>query len=416
MNKASKLQFISLVGLVSTGVAALINLGVFTLSAFWLEPADLVTLRVVLNTALIAGVLLCLGWDSACVRLPANDMNQLDALGFWGLSLGGVACLGVGHTLPAAGGLYLQGLAIGGLFAYPILHFNIRRAQGHYLGYFLGLNIADKIIRGCIIVAAIVVWSSHMIAAIFIGLLGWNFVLKSAYSPKFQGNLHLVYSFVQGPNRYKNPMFILSSFFMFFLTRALFFATPPAQTQILVSIDLAMMVGAFLLVPVQSALKISEAEQYRTGEAIFSTTSEQTLLKLMGIEGLVVLAACALIVFYDQVVMPGQLNHSIALAVLAGFIVVSTMPNVVQIAIHADDPVWACELATFLCLAGAGYTAAWLGVISSVSAFGVAGLLYLVFSGRLARRCGLKSFFYHRIMRTALFLVTQVALVYLLAL
>lgn len=404
MGKIDRLHWFGVIGLLSTGLAAIVNLLTFTISATWLEISSMVHLRLVLNTALIASVLLCLGWDSACVRLRSKQKEQLDLVAFLGLALFGSLTLALGLLITHPFQAYLQGMGLGAVFAYPIIHFNLRRSKGGYLGYFLGLNIADKVFRAVSILSAIYWMPSHMVELIFLGSLVWNSVLKasSTSSPLIFKNMP---NFFAHPNRFGNIFFLLSSLFMFYLSRSLYFAIPSDRQVEKLTVDLAMITGSFLFVPVQSALKISEAEQYRSGEPIFKKVPIKTLRQLMLAEVLIVFLACLTMVVYAIYVMPDQFIVWIGFAVLSGFVVTTSMPNMVQVAIHSRDNLWRSELLIYLFISLTVYLISPLFNYGLFVAYGVMALGYLLLCFRLANRFGLTLFFKQRIVRTAVLIL-----------
>lgn len=404
MGKIDHLHWFGVIGLLSTGLAAIVNLLTFTISATWLEISSMVHLRLVLNTALIASVLLCLGWDSACVRLRSNQKEQLDLVAFLGLTLFGSLALILGWLITHPFQAYLQGMGLGAVFAYPIIHFNLRRSKGGYLGYFLGLNVADKVFRAFSILSAIYWMPSHMIELIFAGSLVWNSVLKAS-STSSSLAFRYIPKFFARPNRLGNVSFLFSSLFMFYLSRSLYFIIPSDRQVEKVTVDLAMIIGSFLFVPVQSTLKISEAEQYRSGEPIFKKVPIKTLRKLMLAEVLIVFSACLMMVAYAIYVMTDQFILWIGLVVLSGFVVTSSMPNMVQIAIHSRDNLWRAELLIYLFISVTAYLISPLFVNGLFVAYGVMALGYLLFCFRLANRFGLNLFFKQRMVRTTVLIL-----------
>lgn len=423
---ADKVGLYGLLGLVSTAFAAALNLAGFTVAALWLDEAVLVEFRLVLNTAIIAGTLACLGWDSAAVRLGPAARGRLDGTAFGLLGLMALLLAGLVWVLggPQAGPVptYGLGVAIGCVFAYGIVHFNIARADGRYWTYFLGLNIADKAWRTLAIITAAVLAGALLYPVLFAGLVVWAVGLRvravqlnRAHKSPTRPSQMLAQSardigrFAARPNGYLNVSFFVSSAFVFYLTRAAYFLTPTSQAQALIAIDLAMMIGAFFFVPVQSVLKIHEAERYRGGGNLFAQARIPALWRLFALETAMVLGAVLVLVVYDRTVLGGGLQMPTALALLAAMVIASSLPNMVQIAIHeGDGRIWP-ELAVYCALSLGIYLGARVLGMDLTWAFVAVACLYLVWGVRLARRAGLEQFLIQRVVRTGMLCMLIVA-------
>ncbi|MEM8858757.1 MAG: hypothetical protein AAGD96_10580 [Chloroflexota bacterium] len=397
----------------TTGLAASLNLASFALASIWLPTEQLVAFRLIMNTAITSGTLLCLGWDSSVVRLqPAERLGLLSsALGLLGCVSLFLFVIGTHLGVTSSFGPYALGLSLGCLIAYTILHFNVLRADGAYVSYFIGINFLDKMWRAGVVAIACFLGGGLLYFSLFLGIIAWVFLLalQKRVRPSFK--LAKVKNFAKYPNRHRNVFFLASTAFMFWLARAVYFLTPRSEVDALIAIDLAMMLGAFLFVPLQSVLKVHEAERYRSGGSLFAHAKPKQLWQLFGLDVLILLGAFLVLVLYDHYVLHSAFDYNVGFTVLAGTVLISASPNLLQLAIHeGQKEIWKIAglyLGITLCL----YLASLWFEFSQAAAFFCAASLYLILSARIMRLLELSDLYRQRLIRS-LILVTLVGIAF----
>lgn len=401
------LHALGLLGVITTGFSAISNLLVFALLASWLTTDELVHIRVVLNTALVSGVLVLIGWDSSCVRVKEQDKQKVEDAAFIILIILSVVVFSSSeYVKDEIWSVYLEGISIGALFGYPILHYNMKRSNGEYIKFFIGLNVVDKAIRSSIIILSAYFSSpNEIIENIFYCLLAWVVILRIANGKRIALEIGFIFEFLSSLDRYGNLRFLLSSFFMFYITRAVFFLTTTEQGKVLISVDLALLVGSFLFVPVQSVLKVLEAKRYIDGSGILSSKKVAGFSKLTIIDLIICVMGGGLILLYSSYIVPGGIDMRVALYILFGQVIASTMPNMMQVAIHENDRLLIKWVSIFLVLSIIIY-AVFIAFLEygQVYAFVAVSSVYIVISAVLSKKFGGYEIFKFRMLRTVILL------------
>lgn len=297
-----------------------------------LDLENYVAYRAVINTMNIAAPFLCLGFDSSAPVL--RRLNPGFPF-FWNLLVLHLVALLIFVTsaliLPTASKLLplILGLAASTSVAAALIIANHYRVEGQIRRYFIGVNIADKLVRTIIIIALAVLVKDIVLWAIMLSVMCFAYVglisLQTGCRPRLDPQIFISHVRISVP-------YIFAALGIIAMTRMPFYASFLVDDKLeTAKIDIWLLFSLFLLIPFLNKSKVEESKSAGIAQEYVAAMKSSW----SGLRNQELLVCSCIIALASVTVYTGQTVQSdllaIVLPLMVGMILISSQPNYVQV-------------------------------------------------------------------------------------
>jgi hypothetical protein len=405
------LQNNTVIGILSSGVGALLNIAGVAVLAFLLSEESLAEFRAYINISIYAGILLCLGWDTLIVKLTTSATILL--VRFFFITHAVIILLAANFISSYWSILNIAVLSL--LISFPIINFNAFRSIGMFAKYFVGINIIDKTLRLVAIGAAAFLTHDHFSKNLIIFLTIVNCINFSLFlyfssndnssRESFRHDVLVIadaFSFIQ------YAKILIGSVFMIMISRGIYFAVLPSFAIEKNTIDLSILFASFLFVPIQASLKIEEAKKYQlSSNAISFSNLKQSYFIVIEIS---LLIAMFISLFLYVSLINIDMQEALVYLVFLSLIIYTLYPGLFQILVHDPNRKLFIYTGVYLAICFISYVLIFKHISLLVPLQLFLLLLYCLLVYSFARERDELNLYYIRLFRSFVMMVIIIAL------